>query len=293
MPEHPGGNMGRRHNGLRDRTNRPQQNYHYNSPRSGPRQTKVRSDPWQSVNALQLGLHPRPFQELHNERMYLIQMLEQYNRQALDLFRRVPVVDEQIQNASTPHDHRRAKKARGWLRHRITDTVEEEKNVLTRLSELHVEIQSQDRWWQVENEREARGLPRQHPNPNYHHVTASPISPYHTPSPAPFHTEYSIPYSYIVPQWRFFPAYWSPSGSYRESHNSHSPSAPKAHGLPETFEMEGDLTDGALADSSSSGSEDSERSLDLDSEQLRMDTPSSPGRHRPEQGRTRNNSAWF
>ncbi|OTA63792.1 hypothetical protein K449DRAFT_394347 [Hypoxylon sp. EC38] len=131
--------------------------------RNGPRPvptTKIRSDPWQSVSALQLGLEPRSFAELHIERMYLLEMLQQHDRRAFQLFSRVPSVEERIRETGNKDDLIQARKHRGWLRHRIVDIIEEEKKVLARLSELHVEIQCRERWSRVERERER--LKQQH-----------------------------------------------------------------------------------------------------------------------------------
>ncbi|KAI1180755.1 hypothetical protein F4777DRAFT_261714 [Nemania sp. FL0916] len=57
---------------------------------------QVRKTPWQSTEALELGLHPREFDELHAERGYLLNALESRDREALELFRRLPAVEEQI-----------------------------------------------------------------------------------------------------------------------------------------------------------------------------------------------------
>ncbi|KAI0888865.1 uncharacterized protein GGS22DRAFT_63876 [Annulohypoxylon maeteangense] len=124
--------------------------------------TQVRSDPWQSVSALQLGFQPRSFGELHTERLYLLEMLQQYDRRAFELFTKVPLVEHRACQVDDPARQKRAKKHRGWLRHRIVDTVEEEKKILARLSELHVEIQCRERWSRVEKERERIHLTPQH-----------------------------------------------------------------------------------------------------------------------------------
>ncbi|KAI2469926.1 hypothetical protein F4781DRAFT_392331 [Annulohypoxylon bovei var. microspora] len=129
--------------------------------------TKVRGDPWQSVSALQLGLQPRSFGELHAERMYLLEMLQQHDRRAFDLFMKVPLVEGNICWAENLEDRKQAKKHRGWLRHRIVDTVEEEKKILARLSELHVEIQCRERWSRVEKEREMINLTQPQHVPEY------------------------------------------------------------------------------------------------------------------------------
>ncbi|KAI2619982.1 hypothetical protein GGR54DRAFT_110584 [Hypoxylon sp. NC1633] len=176
MPPNPQTATARRIQDLWDSTYGPRST-HQNASRPAAPTTKVRSDPWLSVSALQLGLQPRSFEELHTERLYLLGSLQQHDQRAVELFWLVPVVEEQIQSAVTQEQRGRAKKQRGWLRHRIVDTVESEKAILARLSELHVEIQCRERWCGVDREREARGLdllqappprglaPHPHPHP--------------------------------------------------------------------------------------------------------------------------------
>ncbi|KAI1409376.1 hypothetical protein F5Y13DRAFT_193383 [Hypoxylon sp. FL1857] len=150
---------------LRDLLEIPKSNLCH-GPRLDPT-TKIRGDPWQSVSALQLGLRPRPFHEAHTERMYLLEMLQQYDKRATELFALVPVIEERVRSAESSDMLRQAKKLRGWLRHRIVDTVEEEKKTLARLSEIHVEIQCRERWARVEKEREMRSLGWLPQNPGY------------------------------------------------------------------------------------------------------------------------------
>ncbi|KAI1461443.1 hypothetical protein F4805DRAFT_453873 [Annulohypoxylon moriforme] len=153
-------------------------------PRPEPT-TQVRGDPWQSVTALQLGLHPRSFGELHAERLYLLEMLQQHDRRASGLFMMVPLVEDKIWRTGDPEEQKRAKKHRVWLRHRITDTVEEEKKILARLSELHVEIQCRERWSRVDKQREMMNISLQHA-PDY--------TGFSIPSSAPWrHQMYPMP----------------------------------------------------------------------------------------------------
>ncbi|KAI1083581.1 hypothetical protein F5B20DRAFT_411659 [Whalleya microplaca] len=125
--------------------------------------SKIRSDLWQSKTAMELGLNPRSFEELHTERSYLVEMLQQHDRQALELFKRLAPVAEQVEEGNED-EQKRAKKHQGWLKNRIAETVKEEKSILMRLSELHVEIQCRDRWSQVERDREMRRMPPNSPS---------------------------------------------------------------------------------------------------------------------------------
>ncbi|KAI2628354.1 hypothetical protein GGS21DRAFT_239123 [Xylaria nigripes] len=148
---------------------------------------------WQSTEALELVLNPRSFDELHAERVYILSALQLHDRRALELLRRIPVLEEQISKYYQYEDHdydqyqrkhqgmnerqrirvnevcvdeedkkrrgdeqeelRKACRQRLWVRQQIEDTVDAERNLLTRLSELHVEIQCRERWHQVECER--------------------------------------------------------------------------------------------------------------------------------------------
>ncbi|KAI1377542.1 hypothetical protein F4677DRAFT_458887 [Hypoxylon crocopeplum] len=173
--------------------------------------TKVRSDPWQSVSALQLGLQPRSFEELHAERLYLLQSLQQHDQRAVELFKRVPVVEEQIHCAENSDERWRAKKQRAWLRHRIVDTVEEEKGILARLSELHVEIQCRERWCQVDKERELRNLGQhQQQTPGY-------LPP---PTPPPITPLYPQANPHIPVFGSYYPSFYGvPEGMQYESSN--------------------------------------------------------------------------
>ncbi|KAI1763758.1 hypothetical protein GGR53DRAFT_467036 [Hypoxylon sp. FL1150] len=162
--------------------------------------TKVRSDPWQSLTAIQLGLQPRSFEELTAERSYLLEMLQQHDQRARELFKRVPIVDEQWKMAETIDEQQRARKHRSWLRHRIGDIVEEERNILTRLSELYVEIQCQDRWHQVAREREIRNQGQQYAAVDYANLSPRiPVSPrtyYQVYAPPPHFCYHYPPYGY-------------------------------------------------------------------------------------------------
>ncbi|KAI1658449.1 hypothetical protein F4813DRAFT_49313 [Daldinia decipiens] len=296
MPENPEDQKPRHNHGFRNHMNRSRPSHHHRGSDPEPRQTKVRSDPWQSVSALQLGLHPRPFHELHRERLYLLEMLQQHNTRALKLFEQVPIVEEKIQKADTPYKLRQAKKTRGWLRHRITDTVEEEKKVLARLSELHVEIQCQERWLQVEMERVARGLSQQHHNPNFEDFLAPPIPPWPQASPHPVCNAYHPPYTGIVypnaPPWDAFPSQGAYPGYYWPNPTYICPTnVPEAPRTPSPFEIDSTFSSNALDDTYSSHVEVTAGSPEM--EQRWPSTPPPIGEDSTEHNQKRCNSTWF
>ncbi|KAI0542965.1 hypothetical protein GGR58DRAFT_3455 [Xylaria digitata] len=154
----------------------------------------VRKNPWQPTRAIELGLYPRPFDELHTERVYLLNALQMRDREALELFRRLSDVEEYINRLRHQHQQdnehrevnpkvkvrvdgvpvneisdkgrreeaekeawtlRNARRQRRWLRKHIRRIVNAEREILMRLSELYVEIQCRERWCQVGRERAA------------------------------------------------------------------------------------------------------------------------------------------
>ncbi|KAI0840849.1 hypothetical protein F5Y06DRAFT_294121 [Hypoxylon sp. FL0890] len=210
--------------------------------------TKIRSDPWQSVSALQLGLQPRSFPELHTERMYLLEMLQQYDKRATELFTRVPIVEEQIHCAETRDTVKQARKLRGWLRHRILDTVEEEKRVLARLSELHVEIQCRERWSWVESQRELLNLGQPPHNPAYAGFPTprgSPVQPDIQMNPQhPIPSSYYPSYEYIYPPYLQDDEHGSMNGNYSAYGREEEASATRQNNPENYYEQEASAWEG-------------------------------------------------
>lgn len=68
----------------------------------------VHGEPRQMPEALERALHPRTFEELHAEQIHLLNRLQSQEHQTLQLFRRLPTLDEQInyhRNALNCHQH--------------------------------------------------------------------------------------------------------------------------------------------------------------------------------------------
>jgi hypothetical protein len=97
---------------------------------------------------------PRTFEELHTERVYLLACLQQENEKATQLLKRILPLEEILVLAQVSHERKEAKKTLGWLRYRIKETTLQEKAILARLGQLSYEIQSRERWTQVESERQ-------------------------------------------------------------------------------------------------------------------------------------------
>ncbi|KAK8128325.1 Pyruvate formate lyase activating enzyme [Apiospora sp. TS-2023a] len=96
--------------------------------------------------------HPRPFDHIETERQHLQHLLAEQDRRAVDLFSRVAAVDEACDFGSA-HEQRQARRDRAWLQRRIGQTVDREREILVRLGDIHVEIQCQERWHMVEQQK--------------------------------------------------------------------------------------------------------------------------------------------
>ena len=96
---------------------------------------------------------PRSFEELHTERSYLLTALQHENIRATDLLRKIPPLEQGLVQNQIPQIRTKSKKQLGWLRYRIDEITRQEKATLARLGELTYEIQSRERWCQIENER--------------------------------------------------------------------------------------------------------------------------------------------
>ena len=97
---------------------------------------------------------PRSFADLQAERAYLLNILQGENDRATNLLRRVPPLEEILRLTEEPSIRRSAKKQLGWLKHQIKETTGQEKAILSQLGQVSHEIQSRERWSQIEHERQ-------------------------------------------------------------------------------------------------------------------------------------------
>ncbi|RYP66333.1 hypothetical protein DL771_007839 [Monosporascus sp. 5C6A] len=134
-----------------------------------------------SPSSLDLGLRPRSFAELTDERMLLLDELQRHDEDARDLFARLAAADERASGSETFEERGHSRRHRGCLRRRVEDAVDKEREILLRLSELSVEIQCRERWCQVRRDREAEFSGQMEPPGRYSYWNYYPPPP---PSPA-------------------------------------------------------------------------------------------------------------
>ena len=110
-------------------------------------------NPFGTPNMPQSETQPRSFEDLHTERSYLLSLLQNENFRATDLLRKIPPLEQSLELAQIPHVRTKTKKRLGWLRYRLDEITRQEKAILSRLGEITYEIQSRERWYQIENEQ--------------------------------------------------------------------------------------------------------------------------------------------
>ena len=111
---------------------------------------------------------PQSFDELHSERSYLISCLQAEDHKAAELLRMIAPLEERL---AQQHEYfiqrRKIKKRLGWLRHRFDETRRQEKRILARLGQLSFEMQTRERWTQIDFERRQREVEQQQSYFNY------------------------------------------------------------------------------------------------------------------------------
>lgn len=136
----------------------------------------------------------RHLETLFTERSYLLNALQQQNFKATDLLRRIPSTQENLDPKGLPRVQRKVRKQLGWLKHRLDETNRQERAILTRLGQLTDEIQSIERWSQVENERQLQSFGNPFPGcQGVETAVLSPMSPDFQPQ-----------------EWKLTPPQWTP-----------------------------------------------------------------------------------
>lgn len=99
---------------------------------------------------------PHPFEGLHAEQFYLLNILQQENIKATDLLRKLLSLEDILLVSQIVHT-RRTRKQMGWLRYRINEIIRQEQFILNRLGQLAQEIQTQERCNRIEHGQRHHG----------------------------------------------------------------------------------------------------------------------------------------
>ncbi|KAI1503825.1 hypothetical protein F5X99DRAFT_406507 [Biscogniauxia marginata] len=209
MPPASPGELPTRRN--REFWDRQYSNTRRNRPNEGI--ANAHNNSWKPRNALDIGLQPRFFEEIDSERAYLFERLQKQDSQALNIFGRLAHVDDQIDHQSIDgrDELKKAKKYRTWLKKQVKKTIGEERFILTRLGELHIEIQCRERWLHVQRDQEFREMRYLHTSYGGFPLPPPPFPPPFPPPGASASTPAPVA---PPPQWSINPQPAMPFGSF-------------------------------------------------------------------------------
>ncbi|GAB1318685.1 hypothetical protein MFIFM68171_08895 [Madurella fahalii] len=114
-------------------------------------------------------LDPRPLEELHNERSYLLYNLQKQDDKSKRLFQKLATLDARLSMARTSSEAKRCQREAASIKAKIAESTQQEQLMTLRLGELHVELQNRGRWMQVHQ------LPLPHPPPSMDYMGYPPV----------------------------------------------------------------------------------------------------------------------
>ncbi|KAK3318278.1 hypothetical protein B0H66DRAFT_622133 [Apodospora peruviana] len=95
-----------------------------------------------------VSLDVRPLQELLDERSYLLYSLQKQDERATSLFHRYVCLEKRLSETQTAKDARKIRKKAKLLKHKITESTQQEQLIFLRLGEIFIETQNRGRWMQ-------------------------------------------------------------------------------------------------------------------------------------------------
>lgn len=139
-----------------------------------------------------VSLDIKPLDELLNERSYLLYNLQKQDQRASSLFKRYATLEEQLAEAQTAKEARKIRKDAKLLKHKITESTQQEQLIFLRLGEIYIEIQNRERWMKFRHQQ-----PAEHPMPVYfpplYHGTGE-LAPVPPPPPTPVTVGFNLPF---------------------------------------------------------------------------------------------------
>ncbi|KAK1771278.1 hypothetical protein QBC33DRAFT_510814 [Phialemonium atrogriseum] len=98
---------------------------------------------------------PRTLEDLHMERLYLLESLHEHDKRARILFTQLSSTQERLPCAQTLNESKKIRKAVNTIRKNINRNATQERSTLARLSDLYIEIQGRERWHQIQQQKAA------------------------------------------------------------------------------------------------------------------------------------------
>lgn len=99
-------------------------------------------------------LHPRSYEEIYAERAYLTASLQAYSLRAIEMIHQYSLIEEELQARDhIGKERRKLRKQMSFIKVKLSEASRQEKAIVLRLSELHMEQLGRDAWDQVQQRR--------------------------------------------------------------------------------------------------------------------------------------------
>ncbi|PTB64830.1 hypothetical protein BBK36DRAFT_1160991 [Trichoderma citrinoviride] len=98
--------------------------------------------------------HPRSYEEIYAERAYLTASLQAYSLRAIEMIHQYSLIEEELQARDhVGKERRKLRKQMSFIKVKLSEASRQEKAIVLRLSELHMEQLGRDAWDQVQQRR--------------------------------------------------------------------------------------------------------------------------------------------
>ncbi|KAL7818381.1 hypothetical protein V8C26DRAFT_55907 [Trichoderma gracile] len=99
-------------------------------------------------------LHPRSYEEIYAERAYLTASLQAYSLRAIEMIHQYSLIEEELHARDhVGKERRKLRKQMSFIKVKLSEASRQEKAIVLRLSELHMEQLGRDAWDQVQQRR--------------------------------------------------------------------------------------------------------------------------------------------
>ncbi|KAL7910384.1 hypothetical protein GGI35DRAFT_363469 [Trichoderma velutinum] len=113
-----------------------------------------RRNPKQTTPSWDLMFHPRSYEEIYAERAYLTTSLHVYSVKVMQLIHQYALIEEVLQAKEHPgKERRKLRKQMSFIKVKLFEASRQEKAIVMRLSELHMEQLGRDAWDQIQQRR--------------------------------------------------------------------------------------------------------------------------------------------
>ncbi|KAL7961244.1 hypothetical protein V8C34DRAFT_24312 [Trichoderma compactum] len=120
---------------------------------NGPR-GRSRRNPKQTTPSWNLMFHPRSYEEIYAERAYLTTSLHVYSVKVMELINQYALIEEVLQAKEHPgKERRKLRKQMSFFKVKLSEATRQEKAIVMRLTELHMEQLARDAWDQIQQRR--------------------------------------------------------------------------------------------------------------------------------------------